>query len=74
MHASNQKGILLIFALAGLLGALELFLFYEQFRLRIDIDTPLRIAVILLWFLSVVLIARGLGSATHALLTARTLE
>lgn len=66
-HKTNQKRILLLFAIAGLLGSLDLLLFYEQFRLRIDIDTPLRIALGGIWLVALSLIVTGLSTTLHRL-------
>jgi hypothetical protein len=71
MHVRNQKWILLIFVLGGLLSSLHFFLFFEQFRLRLDISTPLHIATSILWLAVVLMIIAGIASAIHSRLRPR---
>src|SRR5262245_46701664 len=62
-HVGNQTRILWLFVLGGLLGCAQVFLFYEQFRLRFDLGVPLQFVSALLWVYAAWLIVSGLADA-----------
>ncbi len=59
-HLRNQKAILIVFVVGGIVSSLRLFLKFEQFRLRVDLDTPLLLLASLLWILTVSMLAIGI--------------
>lgn len=64
-HLLIHKSVLIVFALAGLLSALQLFLAFQQFRLRLDIEESLGLVLSALWLGTIVLLVFGLASAIH---------
>ena len=62
-HFRNQRTVLLIFAVGGILGSLRFFISYRQSIFSI----PLLVATSVLWLVSVILIFRGLRQSCLAL-------
>lgn len=61
-----QKRILVLLVIGGLLSTLRLFLVFEQFRLRVDLDTPLLVASAAVWIASVAYLIIGVVRLARA--------
>ena len=58
-HARNQKNIILLLIVGGIASSLHILLKYEQLKLRVNLDTPLLISIVVIWLIVAALLVSG---------------
>jgi hypothetical protein len=71
-HLDNQRSVIFVFVIGGLVGAFHLIWYYEQFRWRVDMNTIVQMLSWILWLLAAMMVVTGMARALRSYRPVRT--